>query len=91
MGAVHMLAMDFAYRLANATDNILLRDSAERTLNKLTRTFSVQVETLKRHRSNEQKVVVEHVTVNEGGKAIVGAVTATKRGAGSSEKRDVTP
>ena len=44
-------------------------------LNKLTRTFATQVEALKRYRSKgEQKVTVEHVTVNEGGQAIVGNV-----------------
>jgi len=89
MACIHMLTMDFARRLANA-DNIQQQDSAERTLNKLARTFSVQVETLKRYRSTgEQKVVVEHVSVNEGGKAIVGNVA--HGGAGGSEKRDITP
>jgi hypothetical protein len=84
MGAIHMLTMDFARRL-NAADNIPQRDSAERALNKLVRSFAVQVETLKRYRSDgSQKVTVEHVTVNEGGKAIVG--TVTHGGAGSSEK-----
>jgi hypothetical protein len=86
MGAIHMLTMDFAGRLANA-DNILERDSVERTLNKLARTFAAQVETLKRYRSNgEQRVTVEHVTVNDGGKAIVGAVTHHNAGPASSEK-----
>ncbi len=43
--------------------------------NKLMRTFTAQVEALKRYRSKgEQKVTVEHVHVNEGGQAIVGAV-----------------
>jgi hypothetical protein len=89
MGAIHMLTMDFARRL-NAADNIPQRDSAERALNKLVRSFAVQVETLKRYRSNgEQKVTVEHVTVNEGGKAIVGNVS--HGGAGSSEKPRTTP
>ena len=65
------------------------RDSAERTLNKLARTFSVQVETLKRYRSNgEQKVTVEHVSVNEGGKAIVGNVT--HGGPGASKNSETT-
>ena len=88
MGAIHMLTMDFACRLANA-DNFPQKDFAERTLNKLARTFSVQLETLKHYRSNgEQKVTVEHVTVNEGGKAIVG--TVTHGGAGASEKLETT-
>jgi hypothetical protein len=51
------------------------QDSAERTYNKLARTFASQVEALKRYRSaGEQTVRVEHVTVNEGGQAIVGNV-----------------
>ena len=88
MGAIHMLTMDFARRL-NAADNIPQRDSAERALNKLVRSFAVQVETLKRYRSDgSQKVTVEHVTINEGGQAIVGNVT--QGGAGSSEKRETT-
>ena len=64
MACIHMLAMDFSRRLANAGD-IVQRDSAERTLNKLARTFSVQLETLKRYRAGEQKIRVEHVTVNQ--------------------------
>lgn len=75
MAAVHMLTMNFAGRLASAVD-LVQQDFAERTLNKLARTFAAQVETLKRYRSNgEQKVTVEHVTVN-GGQAIVGNVTS---------------
>jgi len=74
MAAVQMLTMDFARRL-NSADNIPQRDSLERAFNKLARTFVAQLETLKRYRSSgEQKVTVEHVTVNEGGKAIVGNV-----------------
>jgi hypothetical protein len=60
------------------------QDSAERAFNKLTRTFTTQVEALKRYRTGgEQKVVVEHVTVNAGGQAIVGAVGT---GGGCTEK-----
>jgi hypothetical protein len=89
MGAIHMLTMDFACRLANA-DNFPQKDFAERTLNKLARTFAAQMETLKHYRSNgSQKVTVEYLSVNEGGKAIVGNVT--HGGAGGSEKRDITP
>ena len=57
-------------------DNIPQQDSAERAFNKLARTFAVQVEALKRYRTGgEQKVTVQHVTVNEGGQAIVGSVS----------------
>jgi hypothetical protein len=44
-----------------------------------------QVEALKRYRTGgQQKVTVEHVTVNEGGQAIVGNVT--HKGGGGDEK-----
>jgi len=78
MAAVHMSSMTFARRLAYA-DTLEQRDSAERAFNKLTRTFAAQVEALKRYRTGgEQKVTVEHVTVNSGGQAIVGNVTHSK-------------
>ena len=70
----HMATMTFARRLAHV-ENIPQQDSAERAFNKLARTFAAQVEALKRYRTGgEQKVTVEHVTVNEGGQAIVGNV-----------------
>lgn len=89
MAAIHSLTMTFARRLAHV-ENIPQQDSAERTLNKLARTFAAQVEALKRYRSNgEQKVAVEHVTVNQGGQAIVGNITHGEVGAG--EKQQSTP
>jgi hypothetical protein len=48
---------------------------------KLSRTYATLVEALNRHRGKaQQKVVVEHVTVNAGGQAIVGNVEATGGG-----------
>jgi hypothetical protein len=86
MAAVHNATMTFARRLAHV-ENIPQQDSAERALNKLARTFAAQVEALKRYRTGgEQTVRVEHVTVNKGGQAIVGAVT--HGGRGSSEKTE---
>lgn len=74
MGAVHAATMMLARRL-NHVDTIQQQDAAERALNKLARTFATQMEALKRYRTGgHQKVTVEHVTVNAGGQAIVGAV-----------------
>jgi hypothetical protein len=74
MAAVHMATMTFARRLANV-DTIPQQDSAGRAFNKLARTFAAQMEALKRYRSTgQQKVTVEHVTVQAGGQAIVGNV-----------------
>ena len=74
MAAVHTATMRFTRQLANV-ETIEQQDSAERALNKLARTFAMQMEALKRYRTGgEQKVTVQHVSVNEGGQAIVGNV-----------------
>jgi hypothetical protein len=79
MAAVHMATMTFARRLAQV-ENIPQQDSAERAFNKLARTFTTQLEALKRYRTGgEQKVTVQHVSVGEGGQAIVGNVTQAPR------------
>jgi hypothetical protein len=79
MAAVHVSTMTFARRLAHV-DTIPQQDSAERAFNKLTRTYTSQMEALKRYRTGgEQKVTVQHVTVGEGGQAIVGNVTQDRR------------
>ncbi len=78
--------MTFAGRLARV-DNIQQQDSAERAFNKLARTFTAQVEALKRYRTGgEQKVTVQHVTVNEGGQAVVGNVSHSAGGRGAKKK-----
>lgn len=59
-------------------------DSYSNALNKLARTFAAQMETLKRYRSTgEQSIKVQHVTVNEGGQAVVGLLTT---GGGAPQK-----
>jgi hypothetical protein len=81
MAAVHMATMTLGRRLANV-ENLPQQDSAERAFNKLTRTFVSQMEALKRYRTGgEQKVTVQHVSVSDGGQAIVGNVTQSSRGA----------
>ena len=78
MAAIHNSIILMTQRLKRA-ETIPQQDSAERALNKLARTFAMQMEALGRHRRDgKQKVVVEHVTVNEGGQAIVGNVERSK-------------
>lgn len=85
MAAVHVCALDSSRRYL-WSENYAGKDSAERAMTKLTRTFAMQMETLKRYRSKGQQVVrVERVTVHEGGQAIVGAVQHGGRG-GCDEK-----
>jgi len=74
MAVVHMATMDFAGRLIRA-ESLNQLNSHDRTLNKLARTFTSQMEALRKHRTGgKQEVTVHHVTVNEGGQAIVGNV-----------------
>ena len=76
MGAIHSATMMMARRL-NHVETIPQQDAAERALNKLARTYAMQMDALKRYRTGgQQRVIVEHVTVNAGGQAIVGAVAA---------------
>ena len=64
-------------------DTIQQQDSAERGFNKLARTYTTQIEAFKRYRTGgQQNIVVQHVTVNEGGQAIVGHVAHGGRGGG---------
>ena len=86
MAAVHMATMTFARRL-NHVESIAQQDSAANAFNKLARTFSAQMEALKRYRTGgEQKATVTHVTVNEGGQAVVGHITARGRGAAGNQE-----
>ncbi len=87
MAAVQMATMTFARKLAN-TEYLQQQDSAERAFNKLARTFTTQMEALKRYRtSGQQRVVVEHVHVHSGGQAVVGNVSHPG-GGGTSKSED---
>jgi hypothetical protein len=82
MAAIHCSSMNFAVRL-NSADTLKQRESAERSLNRLARTFTCQLEALKKYRGGEQRIIVQHqqVNVNEGGQAIVGTVEQHHGGA----------
>lgn len=74
MAAIHNAIITFSKRLASV-DTISQQDSAERALNKLARTYVLQMQALQKYRSGgRQSVVVKHVHVNDGGQAIVGNV-----------------
>jgi len=80
MAATHQATMMLARRL-NHVETIPQQDAAEKALNKLSRTYAAQMDTLKRYRSKGQQVVrVERVTVEDGGQAIVGTVETGGRG-----------
>lgn len=91
MGAVHLATMTFARQLAHAK-NTPQQDLAERTFNKLARTFAMQVATLKNYRSKgEQKMTVQHVHIADGGQAIVANVNTSAEGGGARQKSGEQP
>ncbi|MGE4249046.1 MAG: hypothetical protein AB7F09_06635 [Parvibaculaceae bacterium] len=90
MVAIHKATMTYAGRLMHE-GNIKVSEAYERSLNKLARTYAAQMTTLKQYRSDgKQKIVVKHVTVNDGGQAIVGDVTHGGPGEGAPEKSEAT-
>jgi hypothetical protein len=88
MAAVHNATMTFARRLSHC-ETIPQQDSAQQAFTKLARTFTAQVEALKRYRSKgTQHVIFERVNVEPGGQAIVGNVAHGGQGGG---KADINP
>lgn len=74
MAATHVAMVRAGGYLANAnlTQQIAAHNS---TFNKLARTFTAQMEALRKHRNGgKQTVTVQHVNVEGGGQAIVGNV-----------------
>jgi hypothetical protein len=74
MAATHVATIRSGRWLANA-DNMAQVQAHYTGFNKLTRTFAAQIEALRKHRTGgEQRVLVQHVNVSDGGQAIVGNV-----------------
>lgn len=95
MATVHVLSLRHARSMVTS-ETIDQLDIQERVVNKLMRTFTAQMEALRKHRNGgNQKVVVEHVHIHKGGQAIVGNVThggrgKKQRGAQSHEQDDLS-
>jgi hypothetical protein len=74
MAVTHIASMRLAGRAATA-ETLPQADSAERAFNKLTRTYTNQMQALKRYRTGgEQKVTVQHVSINDNAQAVIGNV-----------------
>lgn len=75
MTATHVAMTALSERVYGA-GSIQARESYERSMTRLSRTYLAQMDTLKKYRAKAQQVVrVERVTVQEGGQAIVGNVS----------------
>jgi hypothetical protein len=91
MAEVHLALMRFSRRLVQA-GNLAEQDIAERAVNKLARTFTSQIEALKRYRTGgDQKVTVGQVSVSDGGQAIVGNVTQAPSNTAPEKSADSLP
>jgi hypothetical protein len=74
MATTHVALIRQGKRLALA-DQLPQFEAHERAYNKLARTFTAQVEALRKHRNGgKQTVTVQHMNVADGGQAIVGNV-----------------
>lgn len=91
MVAVHAAMIRITGELARA-ESLQHQESATRAINQLARTYTAQLEALKRYRSGaEQKVTVQNVSVTEGGQAIVGNVTQATPGTAPGERANARP
>jgi len=85
MIAVHNIAMETMRRAVTGQVNSVVEGNVNNAT-KMLRTYTTQMEALKRYRTGgQQKVIVEHVNVNQGGQAIVGAVSTGGRGYGEQK------
>ena len=75
MVATHGMAMQFSARAMLKDQNFDGIDSNINRATKLMRTFTAQVEALRKYRTGgKQTIQVQHVNVSEGGQAVVGNV-----------------
>jgi hypothetical protein len=81
MACTHMVTMVMMARVGGGHGGPHRLPGMASAIAKLTRAYCTQVETYRRLRGGgEQKITVQHVTVNEGGQAIVGAVNSRASG-----------
>ncbi|SDE47503.1 hypothetical protein [Limimaricola pyoseonensis] len=75
MAATHTAMAEMARRMMDTTGGYQVRESLERSMTRLSRTYLAQIEALKKHRAKAQQTVrVERVTVENGGQAVVGNI-----------------
>jgi len=78
MALTHMQIMECQRRANIEGQTFEGRDVNLRHAERFTRIYTQQLDALNKHRGKgQQKVTVEHVTVNEGGQAVVGSVATS--------------
>ena len=87
MIGVHNMAMETLKRAMLGGQTLEGKQVNVNQSTKMLRTYIAQMEAIKRYRTGgQQKMVVEHVHVNEGGQAIVG--TVNRGGGGKNKNRE---
>lgn len=75
MVSIQLATMRSASRLA-MTGNVQYQESLSRVLTRLARTFTAQMDALNRHRNSDAcAITVQTLSVQEGGRAVVGNIT----------------
>ena len=89
MAGTHNLIMEYMRRAIMPGQHLEAAEDYTIRACKLMNIFIRQIETLEKYRgkSTQQKVIVEHVYVEEGGKAIVGNVEQHTRGEGDEQPK----
>lgn len=91
MVGTQMLAMECLKRANLAEQTFEGRELNMRHAERFLRIFTQQLDALNKHRGKgQQRVTVEHVTVNEGGQAIVGTLTRKDNFAKKHQKMPTT-
>jgi hypothetical protein len=91
MAVLHWSVMKFGrhFELFETTNQ---QDSAAGALSKLMRTYTAQMDALKRYRGGgEQKITVQHFSVNDGGQAIVGNISHSAAQPAPAKAANSTP
>ena len=76
-----------AHRYLKKPASVSVYNQYVNSITKLSRTFTGQMDSLKKYQGKgQQKIVVEHLNVNQGGRAVVGDVSVEAKGEGVDEK-----
>ena len=75
MAVIYSVSMMFAHRLTHESEDLAELDSAERSLNRSSRTFCALIEAFDRHRDvRDRKIARQQVSLAKGSQAMVGDV-----------------
>ena len=89
MVGTHNLIMEYMKRAMIPGQYLEAANDYSNRAYKLMNLFLKQVETLEKYRGKaaQQKVIVEHVHIHEGGQAVVGHIESKPRGEGDDQKK----